>query len=495
MAKNIQANKKKRRSKGNGTIFKRPNGNYCVQYTDITGKKKTIVLTLKDAATGKMIPIRNIVQAEVAARSIIEDNQKVNKLESKAEYLAVVGETKKLISQVKTELDEIWVTFKNSPARKDAGESTLKGYKVICNLFFNWVKKNHPNADNISKIDEDIAEKYFTQLWQSGMSEQTYNNHLQVLTLIFKTLCNKDNQDETPFKNIERKTSQNQKREAFSPSELTQIFNFLAEDNTYHMLHKPQMRAMIKLMVYTGCRGEDACIMEWSSIKLDKNIISYTPEKNRRRKPKLVSLPIHPELRKELDNARQWLGTNKKEEEYIIPAVAARYKNNPSGISKDIMKLLEATGITARIDAGKNIRRKLHVTTDAKGKAVTKKMRVCKFSMHSFRHTFVSICAEAGIPLAVVQAIVGHASEDMTRYYTHISDERMAKAINTLPMPGTVFNQVSGDIIDVDAIPVNNNLEPERSELMKLISSADIATVKEILKKFKTDRKIAIPVK
>lgn len=54
--------------------------------------------------------------------------------------------------------------------------------------------------------------------------------------------------------------------------------------------------------------------------------------------------------------------------------------------------------------------------------------------MHSFRHTFVSLAANAGIPLEVVRAIVGHASEDMTRHYLHVSDARKDSAVDALPM-------------------------------------------------------------
>ncbi len=56
------------------------------------------------------------------------------------------------------------------------------------------------------------------------------------------------------------------------------------------------------------------------------------------------------------------------------------------------------------------------------------------YSLHSFRHTFVSFCANAGVPLDVVASIVGHGSTAMTRHYAHISDEAKNKAIGALPL-------------------------------------------------------------
>ena len=55
------------------------------------------------------------------------------------------------------------------------------------------------------------------------------------------------------------------------------------------------------------------------------------------------------------------------------------------------------------------------------------------YSLHSFRHTFVSFCANAGVPLEIVASIVGHGSPAMTRHYTHITDEARRSVLDALP--------------------------------------------------------------
>ena len=54
------------------------------------------------------------------------------------------------------------------------------------------------------------------------------------------------------------------------------------------------------------------------------------------------------------------------------------------------------------------------------------------YSLHSFRHTFVSFCANTGVPLAVVAEIVGHGNPAMTEHYSHISTESKRSAIMAL---------------------------------------------------------------
>ncbi len=47
---------------------------------------------------------------------------------------------------------------------------------------------------------------------------------------------------------------------------------------------------------------------------------------------------------------------------------------------------------------------------------------------HDLRHTYITRAAEAGVPLPVIQAQVGHISAAMTAHYTHISQAAIHKA-------------------------------------------------------------------
>ena len=54
-------------------------------------------------------------------------------------------------------------------------------------------------------------------------------------------------------------------------------------------------------------------------------------------------------------------------------------------------------------------------------------------SFHSLRHTAVSLLKDAGVPDAVVMALVGHERAAMSHRYTHVGKEALAKATETLP--------------------------------------------------------------
>ncbi|MBF0252641.1 MAG: tyrosine-type recombinase/integrase [Candidatus Omnitrophica bacterium] len=44
-----------------------------------------------------------------------------------------------------------------------------------------------------------------------------------------------------------------------------------------------------------------------------------------------------------------------------------------------------------------------------------------KVHVHSLRHTFCSIATEKGIPAEVIQEVLGHKSDSMTRRYRHMT--------------------------------------------------------------------------
>ena len=155
--------------------------------------------------------------------------------------------------------------------------------------------------------------------------------------------------------------------------------------------------------------------MDWANHQ-----ITYIPQKTARKTAyRSVTLPIHPNLFSALEKAREWRAENQPGEDFILPKVAHRYKSNSCNIQKDVMKIIRcATGLE----------------TTGQKKTMQRVKNPNLYSLHSFRHTFVSFCANAGVPLDMVASIVGHGSVAMTRHYAHISDAAKNKAIDALPV-------------------------------------------------------------
>lgn len=95
------------------------------------------------------------------------------------------------------------------------------------------------------------------------------------------------------------------------------------------------------------------------------------------------------------------------------------------------------------------------------------------YSLHSFRHTFVSFCANAGVPLAVVAEIVGHGNPAMTEHYSHISTETKREAVQSLPsiLPAQV---------NEDENVIDEPLSIRRRAIVEALQTADMKKLSEI---------------
>jgi site-specific recombinase XerD len=51
---------------------------------------------------------------------------------------------------------------------------------------------------------------------------------------------------------------------------------------------------------------------------------------------------------------------------------------------------------------------------------------------HDLRHSFITHMVENGIPLGVIQSMVGHISARMLRHYTHVTSGAARKAVQVL---------------------------------------------------------------
>ena len=76
-------------------------------------------------------------------------------------------------------------------------------------------------------------------------------------------------------------------------------------------------------------------------------------------------------------------------------------------------------------------KKKAHRVTTGEGRAGRHENGETSF--HSLRHSAVTLLKEAGIPSAVVQALIGHESEQMSELYTTVGEEALTKAAAAFP--------------------------------------------------------------
>ena len=408
-------------------------------------------------------------------------------LDSQEKIVNKVAEIRQLKVVHQAKSTDVWQLYLNSSNRPDTGAKALEEQRRMLGRFGEWMQEHfHTGLDGVTPV---AASEYLHKIGEH-VSNRTFNGYAANLRLIYKTVYRQLGMSENPFEGIRHRPLETVSRREFTENQVRMIFDgfqngFFYETEVeelgadrkrarkrkrleYHPLYKDEMEVLMKLCCFCGCDGQSGCLMKWENIDLGRNQINYVRHKTRKKtNGHVITLPIHPVLREALIKAQTW---RREDSPYILPNVARRYQMNRHGVQKDAMKIIRCA---------------LGLATSTKNTEVGKRaLSANLYSLHSFRHTFVSLCANAGVPEAIVAEIVGHGNPSMTRHYTHVNDVAKEKAIAVLPMLTGATGENSAD----------DNRPPDgksvRQQLRALIDSASPEELQEIKRQLSETRQL-----
>jgi integrase len=182
----------------------------------------------------------------------------------------------------------------------------------------------------------------------------------------------------------------------------------------------PEWESMILCGLYTGQRLSDIALLTWANVDLARNELRLVTKKTGKR----LIIPLAAPLARVFET----LPSSDDPQAPLHPrAYRIVIEQNKSGhLSNLFADLLAEAGLRKKTP---------HRATSNKGRAV-RTNRKRNLSFHSLRHTSVTLLKEAGVPDAVIMALVGHDSVAMSHHYTHVGREALEKAANALPNIG-----------------------------------------------------------
>jgi integrase len=363
-------------------------------------------------------------------------------------------------------LDDAYELSMNKTRKRQPSESLKNAKRVYWLDFVSFMHNKYPDVSKLASVQKTHAEAYINHLRTKGrfnreitfkskkktcayqskekLSPRTCNVYQHTLTEVFNKLRSDSGLINNPFDDIEKQDNEYESREAFSEKELV-----LIRDNGNDFI-----RALFFIGITTALREGDICSLLWSEVDLKNKLITRKMKKTRR----FVEIPITMPLLIFLEEQKN----KTAESEYVLPEHAAIYKSNPSGISARVKKFLEGLGITTT--------RKV----EGRDRAVSIK------DVHSLRHSFCYYAGLSGIPLMVVQSIVGHMTPEMTKHYqAHATREDKRKKMLLMPD----FMGLSG--LDIKALPAFE-IDQLRAQLIDCVNTVNnIDSIKAALAVFK----------
>ena len=302
----------------------------------------------------------------------------------------------------------------------------------------------------ISEVTPEVVSRYVDYLKTTRIAVDTHNRKMRRLRKIFECLkeyCGGENpfRNKHIFRNAREEQGSIVQRQPFTKEQEQQLRDVL-DDDKFQVMNKIEVKVIYYIGMYTGQRMKDCVLLRWTKVDLNIDRVWVKQFKT----GKEVTIPIAPELKKALLEAQTWQESGNS---YVCPKVAARYnKINAEGknvgnnlVNLDILRVIRWIGLEPSVEVpGRD-----------------KKMTV--YGFHSLRHSFCSFCAEAGVPKAVVDSILGTNSKITDKYYTHIGDAAQREAINAIS--GVIENDSLKDRVQRVINLLESKPEPTQSLL------------------------------
>ena len=313
-------------------------------------------------------------------------------------FLAPFGRGERMLP-----LADVWLEYVKSPNRNDLAKATLDGKRQVWMHFARWMERFYLPVKDLGGVTADMIAEYLVCL-RADLCATTYNNRVCVLREIFHVLATKAGLADDPWEGVRLRTKDSHTRRELTMDELRRLLEAARKGGM-------EWHKLILIGIYTGLRLGDCCRLDWSSINLAQQVIQLVPQKTRRHHRLMVTIPIHPALGAAV--VGQQADNNKFGP--VLPGIAEMYGRARWQVSHELGRIFRRANIQTSV----RIEGRKHRTPEA--------------TFHSLRHSFVSFAANAGVPLHVVQSIVGHESTAMTRHYYHENIDALKSAVAAIP--------------------------------------------------------------
>ena len=339
-------------------------------------------------------------------------------------------------------LADVWLEYVKSPNRNELAPATLNAKRLVWMHFANWMEKNHLEVDDLAGVTSDAIAEYLACL-RADVCASTYNGRVCILREIFRTLAGKAGLEDDPWEGVRLRPDDSHSRRELTMDELHRLLDAAKEVGGVVLdASHPKQNAdpldggcgavgttrptnewhkLLLIGIYTGLRLGDCCRLDWSNINLGAGIIQIIPSKTRRHSHgRPVTIPIHPALKAALlgrdnDGVPGLAWNLAMPSGPVLPEISETYRAARWRVSEQLARIFRRANITMSI------------------RLEGRRGRTPEATFHSLRHTFVSLAANAGVPLHIVQSIVGHESTAMTRHYYHENIDALKSAVAAIP--------------------------------------------------------------
>jgi len=271
---------------------------------------------------------------------------------------------------------QLWMTYERFMSMRDRkpGEQLLKQRKTNLGNFIEWTKTAFPVA-TVDEVTFDCAMAYAEYLKKkTKLKDKSRREYIANLSTIWKAaeaLHNVRN----PWKDLRPAVRDGQRHAAFTRAQEKAVLEAAKRSAVPHWYEA------CLIARWTGLRKHDIAFLEWSAVDFEKNVIRTKPIKTQGYDIE-VEVPMVTVLR---DALKRLFAKGRK---YVFPEFAKVYPKDPEDCSfSGILKAAKVDDPT--------------------------------ITFHSWRHTFRTRLAEAGVSDDLAKRLGGWTQDATVKRYDH----------------------------------------------------------------------------
>lgn len=268
------------------------------------------------------------------------------------------------------------VLEKKSPPWKKRAKQLLRSFRE-------WAESK-PEL-NIARLSTSEIEAFLRNRLQD-VATKTLNEELSMIKRFYRWLVDREYLVKDPAAPIDRLKQIPKEIRVFTTTEISMIFKYAT----------PHTLPFFKMLLYTGLRDGELRNLEWDDVDLERKTLfvrvkkDWIPKTSKGRAVPLASEAIG--ILRNLPNRGSYVFSTRNGRKWAPP--------RQPWVSL-LGRILENEGV------------------DLRGQV----------SIHTFRHTFATICLMQGVDIKTVSEFLGHTSVRMTEKYLHILPEHKSREI------------------------------------------------------------------
>lgn len=277
-------------------------------------------------------------------------------------------------------------------SRRGYSHNTVRNYEIDLKQFFDYLKKNNIDTEDLANIDFRMIRGYLGGLFKK-YKKTTISRKLSAIRSFFYYIERNGLSEGNPAAEIS------------SPKQGNYIPEYLNVDDMFRLLEAPEPEtplearnlAIIELLYSCGIRVSELTGLDVSDIDFVQHLVRVIGKGNKER--------VVPVGKKALNAVKNYLESSNKLRKRSLNAEESG--ENP-------LFLNNKGGRLSSRSVGTIIK-----------KYVTECGLVSGITPHSLRHTFATHLLDSGADLRSVQEMLGHVSLSTTQKYTHVTLDKL----------------------------------------------------------------------